>query len=940
VTVNSARDDDLRDLMRLVARARTSKQLGGVLRTAAIIEGKDSPHEDELWHVRTSTFDALQELTDGNSDQALEVMLEFLLPLCLRRTPVSAQGGGYHTHLYRQRLRTWLDRFQESDQAFVRDGVMCELLTRLKSSRPEEACWTITEIGFRRRSIVAGLWRVVRAYDDECGDAALSALASLGVPNHARKRLRDELHRRVEGGRFSLPLAGAAKAIADPKTIDVVKRNWLGPGETGKLTFGAHIALTLLSDIADKSTAGNVHRSAWEAIVERIEARSGQFSPVLHLDSRLASQCDDTDVIPYLIDWMGRDAGEDEEASHRRSLLCHRLGELVRPHQLEGWGLVADSVGADSLFQDVSVDTRVPWTSQTSAGLLKQIAWETLLCLGDQRVLAPETFELCVSHEASVYTRQDLMRKLACFQLNPLPEAAVRWVTEVHDEKRTTSPAESPFRMPAIRLLASSPSPESFEALRSFGFTYEGHVLRDSVDCLAEVAVALACKDPEMVAEAILDGAKTDSEPRHRTAAAGALHTLAAEDLLPIGVVPVLESLAVDQSLAPFDRGHIVGCLGLVPVSALAPSTLTHLRDWAQGEATPPDIKWRSLVALAQLHLLENDPELIENGLRLRLRGRFWEFDSNATQDEHTTIVISILYRRRPNAFAKAMATIIQNGDWIAAIQAMDGIVAAHPTANRGKPPRPIVRALIRSVKKPAWGMSPAAHMLGVLGRLAPDALAREKWPRMVDNWPAEMRATLAGVLGRAQYSRARSRDAALATLEVLAQDSAYKVRRAAYCSLQIAFPDALRSLVVEAADHSDVQVRRRSAEAWSWIAGGKHPSTDTMQLYRRLEADPEPSVRAAAAQAFTDWRERSWAQEYCELVTSIAEDHSRQSSDAILHLWRYGHALAHVGDDLSAEAIERALRNPDLLPHARYWLTLVRDGIDERWKKVSKTWS
>jgi hypothetical protein len=99
----------------------------------------------------------------------------------------------------------------------------------------------------------------------------------------------------------------------------------------------------------------------------------------------------------------------------------------------------------------------------------------------------------------------------------------------------------------------------------------------------------------------------------------------------------------------------------------------------------------------------------------------------------------------------------------------------------------------------------------------------------------------------------------------------------------------------------------------------------------RRGAAKPNRLVMTGLSEA-GDRREAEWAESYTALVLSAA------TPADVVRLWRYGSALAPLGDDRTVERLrERADKN--LPPSVRFWLDRIRKAVQSRWDDVVRRW-
>ncbi|MBI2299049.1 MAG: hypothetical protein HYU66_08930 [Armatimonadetes bacterium] len=214
-----------------------------------------------------------------------------------------------------------------------------------------------------------------------------------------------------------------------------------------------------------------------------------------------------------------------------------------------------------------------------------------------------------------------------------------------------------------------------------------------------------------------------------------------------------------------------------------------------------------------------------------------------------------------------------------------------------------------------------------ILAQLAPAELVQDPWEAQWSAWLDDAREALGQALGLIPPGPQSARAADLGLLLVM--DPCYAVRRAAYRSLAIHAPDSLRGFVeVGMSTETPTALRRRAAEAAEWV-------DVTPGQLAALAADPELDVREAARAAERSARRRVWVDDYMGTVLSAA----REGGDAVLGAWRHGAALAQLGDDGTLRQLRQRAQDPQIEPHARYWLGHLSQQLETRWRKAMIEW-
>jgi hypothetical protein len=896
---------------------RLETQLGGEVLEAGIAE------------MLIPVFARLQDLTADDPDGAVHLLLKRLLPYCLDEGPPGVSVERHLSSVLLDRLGEWVGQYSMAERTQLRGQVLARVKARLWDARADSrgACWTAATLGYRGGGVVGALWDVARRDSGEGGDAALSALSSLGAPPSRRRRLLHALHRRVASRPFSPALLNALRQLADSSSIEVIQEHWSAPHTREGMQDQDFLVLHILADIADDAPDdAELQDKVWAAITKAYTDVLDGVGWGLHMGS-IVARCNSARMIPELLTLLIRENDRTEGATHRRWLLALRLGESLRPGQLIGWDRADAPIALDAYRRDAAIDTKSEGYFQTAETLHKEAAWDTLLLWGRGADSGLFT-EAVLLGETNPYVKARISQQLACFRLISLPRAILDLVVEPRDEPRDGHDGELLQRMAATRVVAAAGSRQAFEALRHFGLTYDGMVLQDSVEALADVAEELAAAGNTAVVDQLVQDVETAHEWRHRRAAAGVLPRLAAAGLLRPEYLPLLVKASLDEERDQFERGCLLEAMGSLPGS-LPAAIVKHLPGWAiRGD----ELGLRALELLAKSGQLVDKPKLLVEQLGLRQDGPLWDRAPDAPDPENTAAIVGLLYRGNRHAFTPAVVSILGSHDWIAVSEILQALVLEHAQHDGQSLPAPIVDALIARIKRgPASGYS-EANPLEVLARLAPGALEAEPWPGIWQDWRPEMRAALADALHRTASRPDGDETAAVALLLALARDGQYGVRRSAYRALASRSPASLEVHCSTWASSPEVGLRERAAEAAGWLTVGRgERGRNTPQ---QLAVDPEPTVRQAWERARRERRERGWADSALQEVLKV----TRNAKENPTRAWRYGEAVVRWGDDDVLRSMRETLGMP-LAPHVHHWLERIEHDLEEHWDKAIRDW-
>ncbi len=131
------------------------------------------------------------------------------------------------------------------------------------------------------------------------------------------------------------------------------------------------------------------------------------------------------------------------------------------------------------------------------------------------------------------------------------------------------------------------------------------------------------------------------------------------------------------------------------------------------------------------------------------------------------------------------------------------------------------------------------------------------------------------------------------------------------------------------------MELRRRAAEALSWLAPGTDFDLVANDLKRVLASDPDLLVREALIRSNAERRQRVWANEYLLHMRQAY----RKNNKARLSAWRYAHALGLTGDDAIIAELEADLAKERLALYERQWVIWALNNTKESWKKTADKW-
>jgi hypothetical protein len=885
--------------------------------------------EESSWayDLLVDAFQALRNLTQDDATEAKQMIVGLLLPYLDSDAYVHVSIVSAMSRL-RDCLVEWIDQYPESERHTLQAYILDQLHLKLQRQPSSSTCWIISDIGFRQENIVNKLWEIAEQNDTDLGDTALVTLTALGVPVSEKERLLSALHKRVLQ-RIAVPLITALRRLADPSSFLPVLHSWL-QDDAKQINIGyLSLALRILVDIADHSNSEEIQDQIWHAIVELFQKRPERFAFDIYLGGDIASQCDSIHVVPILVQWIEQERENTEVATDHRRLLSLRLEDCVRPRQLQGWKATLSIPSAiDVLRRDACLDTHYEGRATTHEMLIKEAAWQTLLCIGDGQIL--QWFKEAVSNETNRYIRREMCDLFACLRLDPLPSDIIQWITEPFDAKLPDDSPEFVARLGAIRVARSSASRASFEALLACGLSVNGENLREVVDALDEVALALARSGDISVVNQLVDTVVEHPESRYRMAAGSALESLTAEGFLSKqDIVRLTATLLKQHDRDPFERSMIVAALGHLSMEDFPNELLLPFRQWAIERNDWIGIQ--SLFALARRDDFLTYQDLVARA-GLQRDGEKYLAIPKMKYTVQGTQLIGLLYTLHPEALRPAVASLIEELDWSSVVPLIWGMYVILKKDSQSPLPPEITEAFVRRIRQRQTRTSAELGIFQVMAELMPESFAQERWDALWGNWLPDARTTLAETLGAAVYSTGESQAKAIALLCILLGDGQYAVRRASYRSLAAQSPRTLQTFCTEWAKNPSRELRQRAAEAWAWLP---RDSEESIEIYQKLTADVERSVRDVIHRSRHEQRKREWGREYLARIRQVSGD----ANDEVLDAWRYGQALTHVGDDATLQVLRTDLRTRSLPPHLRHWIRRIIKDMDENWQKAVRKW-
>jgi hypothetical protein len=777
------------------------------------------------------------------------------------------------------------------------------------------------------------LWRIADQHADEIGDVALSTLARLHVNDAEVARALAEVGRRAET-RYSQPLVLALIRLGDVKGIELVLGSWLEPTERGTKGVDSALAFTTIREILDRHYEdAQVQDECWQKATRLVVADPDTFYGSFDI-GHVSHRCNSPGVVPTLIGWMARVAEGRSTSTWARYILGQRLEECVTPRQLEGWSAELDATALDLLKRDASADTKSDEFGETQEAWVKQQAWETLLRAGRIETLA--LVKSALEDETGLNVQRKVMELAACLQVNPLPERVTGLVMERYDRLESdTDGRELVRRLAATQLTCSAGTKDAFDTLLAFGLTSKGQVLTATSEAISDLGRYLVSRGDKSVVSDLVQIVIGSPDAYRRIAAASGLELIAN----PLGsaveaFAGQLVAITYDEQRAPLERGLILQVLGYFSNWQLPDSLMPDLVRWAANQD-----RWLSTASffvLTNHSRLFQYPSLFTDILHLKQISETWDLAATGELPEWAPYAIGHLYNRDPTAFTPAVVRLLGNSNWHSLAQLVGWLAKTHAGTEASHPPHDVVAALLARARDRQSTMYSENDILRLLAIIAPAALASEPWQVAIPNWSPDGREALAIALGHLNLGNVSTANVVF-TLELLAMDSFFAVRRAAFRGLARQAMSVLKELCQSWTMNTSAELAEKAAEACCWLDDGDQigDATGFHAVYSRLAIHPDLNVREAAKRSWESRRALHWADTYLAKVTNVKDG----SNDEILKAWCFGEALARLGDDESVRQLEEHAATAIYSPNHKYWLKHLIAKTKENWKKTTGQW-
>lgn len=915
-------------LSQKVSDLETTQDFIGVVRDLKAEREAGRLAETNFYELAASAFSQLPDLEMDSAEDRAPALIEEVLSVCVQdhaeaRIPLSR---------CRDFLRIWLDELPAKVQERARGRAVSELAAALEAGGDARAvCWTLSHIGYGSSDARSLLWSIIQEHEADAGDAALSVLTGLGIPENEREETKNEIRSRAEV-RYSRSLVTAIGNTADLDLCLMMIRDWIGVAGKDDHIETSIIVSALGRALDARCEDHDLQDAVWQELSAIVEAEPEKYLHTIAL-GKIATNCNSAKVVQSLLSWIAR-TESGEEGAWSRYLLGLRLEECIRPQQLLGWKEVSPEKVVGRLVDDAVPDTGLDVLAPTKEFYTKEMAWKTLLRGGtrpDEHLLES------IGEESHKFLQQRLLDLVASLGIGRLPGFIRDLVTERVDLQDEDPSSELARRISAQRVAKSTGTWSGFELLLRFGMTYDGKVLRQTTNALGELAIHLARENPSRVVTRLLSGMSMEAEEHHRIASSAAIEQVATRygDYID-GHADVLINYCQEEAREDYERAAILGALGRSTKWRPEGAFLQKLESWAQ----VPD-RWvggASLELLGRKGALAEADNLLKDSIGLRQRGDRWELAAEGVDNEWQGFFVGMLYDRDPERFLPALTGVLSAGELGDVLQASVWL-RKHYGDTREPPSQKLIDTILQRISASQSRYFAETDLFELVGDLAFSALVDEPWENRWEEWLPDARVALVETL-RKSHARSNEESRVANLLQRLAADGNYAVRRAAYRALSEGYPDRLRALAASWMDAKSLEMKKRAAEARGWLAGyfaqvDEGSKGNEHDALADMSAHPEPEVRASLKQGIDEGRRQAWSGKYRDEVAGAVGSAAKDS----LAARPYGDALGAIGDDSTIDELRSIAADVNIAPHLKHWVGEIVGSARKSWRKRTKEW-
>ncbi|HAE39375.1 MAG TPA: hypothetical protein DCG57_12165 [Candidatus Riflebacteria bacterium] len=340
-----------------------------------------------------------------------------------------------------------------------------------------------------------------------------------------------------------------------------------------------------------------------------------------------------------------------------------------------------------------------------------------------------------------------------------------------------------------------------------------------------------------------------------------------------------------------------------------------------------------SLIHLNRFPL--NNPIVARLGIKEAEGGFRWDAKSQ-TMSRWAPFYVGLLFERSATEFLPALLDVINTGDWQQSAQVYE-ILSRLASADGQKLYAEVRAAIVHRLSTSISSSHAELGLFSTAAQVAPEEFTARDWQKELDTWFVDARIAFAEGLRRSMQKKINSetKRSGMKYLIQLAEDSQYGVRMSAFRALAEIDGSALQGLIHTWREARPHEVRTWAAEAVGWINVDYSVHTEVSKAIAALRLDVHKVVRETLANALTARRLRQWSSEYLKRLDQL----HNPSNAEMLAAWRYGWALARIGNDDILDELQRIRDDQNRAPNVRHFASLLRKDAEKQWNETRKSW-
>jgi len=903
--------------------ANTLKEVQSLF--SEVYEARDMVGRGYAINCANSLCAAAASATRTRPEVVSEIIDKLVLPFIELKKDADDESVRFLIDLdyLRKNVSQWIYQYPYDEMSAVRESVLSVLEKRLRITPQDSFFWCVSQIGFRNDPIEKLLWELANSNEKYAAIAARTLIAT-GLNETERDSVLDLVKSQIGKTSFVELTQLAIQELVGPKrmqiAVDYLHEVFRQKESTHPL--GRSLAISVATRAVERcEDDATIHEEIWSMVNQSGNevVQSGEYG----------FRCNSSDVVgDYFARFTGEMRQEKSERGHLDYIFLSRLQELVKPAHLRGWRKFKDEEVVKWLETIASQDTGHRGQFTTTSSELKPLAMATLLELGFQPDKA--FIEKSVAEESSGFVVQNVAKLLACTRVHELPSSILELVSECRQDTGRIQEGDNTDseyfcqQLGLIELVQACRSRNAFEALLSFGFTYDGGVLMATVDAICELAIARIEEGDDDVVERLLGIIQHSENKNHREAAVSVFCRLCWSGYVHGENLNQLVSFAQDETLEAFTRSEVLEAIARTDFKVTDDSK-TDL--WLLSDSDDETLRWRSLEVFIKRDWLDEAAEqLVLERIQLSPSGNRMAVTEPESLLGWQAYLLGILYQKNVGRYAPAISAAFDRARadvFYQLIRPVKRVGDANPAK--------VIAALASRIRSLNTSYSTDTGLFSVLAELSPkylmDLIESNQW----HDWRMEGRAALCEAAEIA-LRHLPSCDTLLCLLPFI-KDSSFQVRRSAYRLLGRVDHERLFISCRLWADSGDMEWERRAAESTLWLPTRLY--SDDMLRAMEFQGHREPSVREAFDGVLLRRRQRKWNEDYLETLFSVC----RSDSFDVAEAFRLSRAIGKLGDDETVKRIDQFIASSALPIAARNVLKRTKKQVEKQWKQTTAKW-